>query len=230
MKNVNFIITGVLLVVWLFFVLRVYLREKKNKEDSLGIKFMVRVGIFGAIAAVLYIFVKFPIPIFPPFMEIHFDEIPILISGFAYGPLAGMAVIFLKTFIKLPFTSTLGVGEICDLLYSMAFVIPASMIYQKHRTIKGALVSLLVGTLCQITAALFGNMNLILPFYMQIMEFSEAAILGMCQKANPNITDLKWTYGLFAVIPFNAIKDAMIVILTMLVYKSTHKIIDRIVK
>ena len=67
-----------------------------------------------------------------------------------------------------------------------------------------------------------------IPFYMNVMEFSEEAILKMCQAANPNITDIKWGYGLVAVLPFNAIKNFAIGLLTIISYKSTHRFIDKL--
>ncbi len=222
-----YIIAG-LLIVWLIGIVKVYFDEHKTKTFKIGTKFIVRVAIFGAISSILYIFVKFPLPIFPSFLEIHLDEIPILIAGFAYGPFAGLCVNIVKTLIKLPFTSTLGVGELCDFLCTTAFVVPAAFIYKKHRTIKGAIIGLVVGMVVQVATALLANIYIILPFYMKVMEFPPAAILAMCQKVNPAIKDLGWTYGLFAVVPFNLLKDGVVVLATFLVYKSTHRFIDRL--
>jgi hypothetical protein len=41
-------------------------------------------------------------------------------------------------------------------------------------------------------------------------------------KAIPAITDMKWSYALLGVLPFNAIKDAMVIIVTFLIYRSIH--------
>ena len=76
-------------------------------------------------------------PIFPSFLEFHFDEIPLFIAGFAYGPLVAFGSILVKTIIKLPFTGTMLVGELSDLLFSTAFVLPSAIIYKKMRNIKG---------------------------------------------------------------------------------------------
>ena len=66
------------------------------------------------------------------------------------------------------------------------------------------------------------------PFYMALFNMNENDILAILQKANPAIKDFKWGYGLFAVLPFNLIKDTAVVMVTMLIYKSLHKLIDRI--
>ena len=128
--NIRLYILSGLLILFLIFVVKAYFNEHKKTKITLGVKFIARVGVFGAISAVLYIFVKFPLPIFPSFLEIHVDEIPILISGFAYGPLTAVFVTLVKTLIKLPMSNTLTVGELCDFVYTLAFVIPASLIYK----------------------------------------------------------------------------------------------------
>ena len=57
---------------------------------------------------------------------------------------------------------------------------------------------------------------------------SAEQLLFICQLANPNISDVGWTYGLIAVLPFNVIKDAIVILATFLIYKSSHKLIDNL--
>ena len=230
MDMVKAIIFGVLLIIWVFVMVKVYFLGKTKRVHRNTTKFITRVAIFGAISTLLYIFVKFPVPFLPSFLEFHFDEIPIFIAGFAYGPLSAFCIILVKTIIKLPMTSTLGDGELSDFIYSCAFVLPAAFIYQKRRTFKAAMVGLGVGTVFQLVFALLGNIYVMIPFYMEVMQFPKEAILGLMQKANPNITDIGWTYGLLAVLPFNAIKDAAVLVLTVFTYKSVHRFIDKMQK
>lgn len=230
MEKIKYYVLAALLMVWLIMTLFVYFKEHGRKGEKLGTKFIVRVGVFGAIAAVLYIFIKIPLPIFPSWLEIHIDEIPIFIAGFAYGPFAAVCVTLVKTIIKLPLTSTLGVGEFCDLLFTLAFVLPATIIYKRHRTFKGAITGLSIGVVFQIITAILGNIYLILPFYMEVMDLPESAILGMCQKANPAITNIGWGYALLAVLPFNAIKNTAVFIITVIVYKSVRRVINKFEK
>lgn len=190
------------------------------------VKFIVRVAIFGSISAILYVvpFLKFPVPIFPSFLEFHFDEIPIFIGGFAYGPWAALAMIFLRTVIKLPFTSTLCVGELADLLFSIAFIMPATIFYRYKKTFGGALIGILIGTFFQLVISLLGNVYIMVPFYMFAFGLDEAQLLGFFP---PSITDIKWSYGFIGVLPFNVIKDGLVIIVTILTYKSLHKLINR---
>ena len=226
--NYRTLIFGILIIVYIFAFLSTYYKEKRNTKYRFGTKQIVRVAVFGALSGIFYIFIKFPVPFLPSFLEFHFDEVPAFIASFAYGPITGIVVLLIKTLIKLPLTSTLGVGELSDLIYSIAFIIPASLIYKYKRNFKGVFIGLFIGTIFQLAVSLLCNIYIMIPFYMSIMEFPEAAILGMCKAANPNIKDIGWSYGLLAVLPFNLIKDFIVILLTLFTYKSVHKFIDNL--
>ena len=201
-----------------------------SKKNPITTKFIARTGLFAARSIILYLVpgLKFSVPFFPSFLEFHFDEVPALIAGFAYGPLSGFFVILVKTLVKLPMTNTMGVGELADFIYSVAFIIPAAIIYKKKRSIKGALVGLLIATAIQILVSSFVTSFLILDFYIFMMGWPKVVILNMCKAANPNVTSLGWTFLFFVAVPFNAMKDAIIVIITFLLYKRLHRVIDKL--
>lgn len=226
------IILGLLLLIFVFLVAKHYFDLKGHVEKKNRTRFLVRVAVFGGFSAILYCvpFLKFPVPFFPSFLEFHFDEIPAFIGAFAYGPMTGFYILLVKTFIKLPMTNTLAVGEIADLLYSLAFIMPAALFYQKNRTFKGAIKGLILGLFCQLVVSLVANVYVMFPFYMKMFGLSEAALLKVCQLANPAIQDVRWSVGFIAVLPFNIIKDAAIILVTLLVYKSTHTLFDRFQK
>ena len=191
------------------------------KGNPVTTKFIARTAVFAAISIILYTvpFLKFSLPIFPAFLEIHLDEIPAFIAGFAYGPLSGFFVILVKTVVKLPLTGTAGVGELADFIYSAAFVIPAAIIYKKKHTLKGALISLLVATGVQLIVASFCTTFIMLDIYSILYHLPKAVILNMCQKINPAISNLTWPFLLMVALPFNALKDAIVVLATLLLYK-----------
>ena len=205
---------GPVLSVVLFFILafltyKVYRKLAGKEEKKVAyspVRFMARVGIFGAIATILYVVDVFTVklPFFPSFLSLHFDEIPAFICGYAYGPWAGVAVIGIKTLIKLPFTTTNTVGEFSDFVMSCLYIIPACFIYDKKRNLKGVAIGFALGTVIQILSAMILN------------------VYAICKMANPAITDVGWSYAFFAVLPFNALKDAVVIVATFLVYRSIH--------
>ncbi len=216
-----------ILVIGIFLLIlfaAIFVGKKTGGKRKTPVRLCARIAVFGALSAILYVVPVFQIhlPFFPSFMALHFDEIPAFIAGFAYGPLAAIGSLVIKTIIKLPFTSTMCVGELSDLLYSLAFVIPTVLVYKKWRNLKGVALGFSVGLVSQLAVSLIMNIYVMLPFYMFVMGFPEGALLSLCQAANPKITSLGWPYGLFAVLPLNAMKDAIVIVITFIVYRYVH--------
>ena len=85
-------------------------------------KFIASVGILSGISIVLMQILEFPIPFMPPFLKFDFSTLPALIGGFAYGPVTGIAIAFIKAALHLLRTDTGGVGELADFLASGSLV------------------------------------------------------------------------------------------------------------
>ena len=215
-------------ILGLVFIIALFKQFKGKKPVTT--RFITRTAIFAAISIILYIvpFLKLRLPFFPSFLELHFDEIPLLIAAFAYGPWSGFFALVIKTIVKLPLTSTMCVGELADFIYSFALIIPASIIYKKHRNFKGVIVALSVGTICQLLASCFITTFLILDFYMFMMHFPKAAIMSAITKAGINISSLDWPFFFAVALPFNAFKDAIVVIVTLLLYKRIHIFVEKV--
>ena len=224
------IVRLIIVFVFMVVILAKLIARLFFKNNPMTTRFIARTAVFAAISIILYTvpFLKFSLPIFPAFLEIHLDEIPALMAGFAYGPLSGLLVILVKTVVKLPLTGTAGVGELADFIYSAVFVIPAAFIYKKYRTIKGALISLLVATVVQVTVSSFVTTFFMLDMYSILYNLPKAAILGMCQKINPAITDLGFPFLLMVALPFNALKDAIVVVVTFILYKRLRLLFKKI--
>ena len=222
---IRFIIVLIFIVVALALFVRTFF-----KNNPMTTRFIARTAVLSAISIILYVvpFLKFSLPIFPAFLEIHLDEIPAFIAGFAFGPLSGFLVVLVKTLVKLPLTNTAGVGELADFIYSAAFVIPAALIYKKHHTLKGALVSLLVATGVQLVVSCFGTTFIMLDMYSILYHLPKSVILGMCQKINPAVKDLTWPFLIMVALPFNALKDAIVVLVTAILYKRLRNLFKKI--
>ena len=211
----------IIVFVFMVIVLGKLIARLFFKGNPMTTKFIARTAVFAAISIILYTipFLKFSLPFFPAFLEIHLDEIPAFIAAFAYGPLSGFVVILVKTVVKLPLTGTAGVGELADFIYSVAFVIPAAIIYKKNRTLKGALISLLVATVIQVIMASLCTTYVMLDMYSILYHLPKPVILNMCQKVNPAIKDLGLPFLFMVALPFNALKDAIVVVATFVLYK-----------
>lgn len=225
-RNYIFFALAIILIVC---IVKLYGKFLPNKNFNYT-KLVARVGVFSAMAAILYcvpIF-QFSLPIFPSFLEFHFDEIVPFIAGFAYGPVVSFFVILVKTLLKfvLVGTGTAGVGELSDFILGLVQVLPAVIIYKKKRNLKGVALGFTVSTLLHLVVAMLLNVYVLIPFYVQFyFNGDSATLLVLCQAANPAIQDIGWGYAFFAVLPFNALKDVVVIVVTFLIYRNIHHIL-----
>lgn len=225
-NNAATMMVGLLaLSVVLFFVFR----HHYPREKGLTVRQIAAIGIFGAMSAVLYVVPIFTIklPFFPSFLTLHFDEIPVLICAIAFGPEAGLGVILVKTLIKLPISSTLYVGELCDLILSSVYVLITVFLYRRFKGVKGMAIALGIATPIQVLTAMLLNVYVMIPFYMTVFGFTEQGLLFVMQKAVPMISNVGWSYAFFAVLPFNLLKDAIVVAVSLLIYQPLRIFIER---
>ena len=184
---------------------------------------LVATGILGAIGAILML-LNLNIPsIMPVFIKFDFSELPSIIAAFAYGPIGGIMVCLVKNVLNLIFASnTAGVGELSNFILGCAYVIPAGLIYKKHRTFKGAIVGALVGSLTSGCISFFSNYFIIYPLFALTMSME--TILGFYTAVFPKITEL-WQALLYFNVPFTFIKGVLTSIVTFLIYKRISPIL-----
>jgi len=184
-------------------------------------------GILAAISTVLR-FLETPLPLLPTFLKLDFSNIPALIGGFALGPLAGTAILLVKNLIYLPFTQTLGVGEVADFVISLTLVLTASLFYKFNKNRKGAIIGMTTGSaIMSFIAAPLMNYFVLIPFYAWLsFDSSVDAIIQLAAKANPAIDSL-WAYIIFAVVPFNIVKCIAICVITGILYKPLSPLLHK---
>ena len=187
---------------------------KQKTRSNLSVQYMTRIAILGALSAV-----PFPLEIpIVAFYKLDFSTLPALLGAFSMGPLPGLAILLIKDLSRLAYSSSMYVGELADFIMSAAFILPASLIYRKHKTRKTALVGMAVGTLCMIVVSVLVNWKMMIPFYMTAFHMDMEAIIGMAQKALPFV-DTEWKVLLYVTAPFNLLKGFVLSLLTFVLYK-----------
>lgn len=189
---------------------------------------LVEIGMLGGIAGLLMVF-EFPLPLIaPPFYKIDMSEVAVLVGAFALGPAAGALIELIKIFINLLLngTQTAFVGEIGNYIIGCSFVIPAALIYQKHKSKRCALIAMGVGTLFMTAAGCFINAYVLLPAYSTAFGMSLDGIVASGTAVNAGIHDIK-TFVLIAVAPFNLLKGFVVSLITALIYKHISPILKR---
>lgn len=200
------------------------------KKNFFTVKRMSFIGIFAALSVIFYTVVpKIKLPIFPPFLELNFSMIPIVICSFMLGPIDGAVCVLIRFLIKLPMSSTSFVGETADLLIGMPVAIVAGVFYNhtkfKHKELWAFLSAFLLWELMGIMTNAFIN----IPFYKGVLNGGMNAIIHACSDAfrvisggrveEINEGNFMFYYLFLAVIPFNAILASIVLLITWPVHK-----------
>ncbi len=199
----------------------------QNQEiaKKISVKTITKVGVLSAIAVIVMLF-EIPLWFAPSFYKIDLSEVVVLIGAFALGPVAGAMIELIKVLLNLVFNGTItgGIGEAANFIIGCAMVVPAAIIYKKYKTIKGAIIGLIIGIVSMTVLGSLLNYVVILPVYAKLMPME--AIINAGNMVNKNIVDLK-TFVLYAVAPFNILKGIISAVITLILYKKLSKVLHK---
>ena len=199
--------------------------DTKKQVKIFDAKGIAKIGVLSAIAAILMV-VEIPLWFAPSFYKIDLSELPVLIGGFAMGPVAGVIIELIKVLLYLVIhgSSTGGVGDLANFIMGCSFVVPATLIYKKHKSKKGAIIGMSIGTLSLIIFGSIINAFFLLPFYASVFHMPIDALVAMGTSINPAIHDMA-TFVILAVAPFNLLKGLLVSVITILIYKKVSPIL-----
>ena len=179
----------------------------KNKFFST--KTMASLALFTALGYGLS-FLEFPIFPATPFLKLDFTNVVTLLAGYMFGAVGAFVVELCKQLlIFLTHSDTAGVGQIANLIMTMAYVLPPVLLYHFKKGKAWVAVGMSIGTIAQIVASLLCNRFITFPLYM---GETAGAVFGSL-----------WGY----IVAFNAIKAVVISVLTFLLYKRLEFILDK---
>lgn len=230
-ENATYVL-GFFFIIVALFVVAVLLEkaaQKKTgvKEPIFSTRKIAVIGMFSAVAALLMYF-EFPMPFAPPFYELDFSEIPILIGAFAFGPAAGVMMEFIKILLELILkgTTTAFVGELANFCVGCSLILPAATIYSFRKTKKNAVVACIAGTLILTVFGTAFNAVYLLPAFAQLFGWPLDKILAMGVETNSLVKEGSIvSFVVACVAPLNLIKGASVSIVTLLVYKPLSPIL-----
>lgn len=202
-------------------------RKSNVKEPLFTTRKMAVTGMFSAIAMILMLF-EFPLPFAPAFYELDFSELPVLVGAFAFGPMAGVLMEFVKVLLKLfvKGTSTAFVGDLANFAVGCSFIVPASAIYAFRKNRKNAIIACISGTLVMTVFGTAFNAVYLLPAFAKMFHMPMEQILEMGAAVNPMVSEGSIiSFVVACVAPMNLIKGASVSIITLLIYKPLSPII-----
>lgn len=186
-----------------------------TRHSPISVQYMTRIAILAAMASILFL-IEIPVV---AFYKLDLSNVPVLVGAFSMGTIPGLIILVIKSLTGLLHSSSMGVGELADLIMGAAIVIPASLMYARHKNRKMATMGMLVGTLCMTGIAVLLNEHVLIPFYMNAFHMDIDKIVGMATRALPFV-QTRTQLLLFVTAPFNLLKGLVLGIVTFLMYKS----------
>ncbi|MDD3214258.1 MAG: ECF transporter S component [Eubacteriales bacterium] len=184
------------------------------KKSTVNTRKLATIAILAAIASILFL-LEIPVVLF---YKLDFSNLPVLLGTFAMGPAAGSAILLLKSALGVLHTTSQGVGELADFLIGLAMVLPAGFIYRAKKSRHGALLGMLIGSLCATVAGVLANVYLLIPFYGAAYGMPVEQIIAMGQTLIPSL-DTVWKFVFAITAPFNVLKWAAISVVGWFLYK-----------
>ncbi len=173
---------------------------------------IVGCGVLAAAATALQ-YLEIPSPV--SFIALDFSDLPALLGAFAYGPIAGVLIELIKNLIHLAASRSGYVGELSNFILGAVFTLTAGLIYQKHKTKKGAILGGVIGALVMAAVSYPSNLFVVYPFYYNFMP--KEAVLGVYQALFKvkNIETAILVYN----VPFTFLKGLISVAVSAFIYK-----------
>ena len=152
-----------------------------------NLKKIISLAMLSAIAFAVVTFGRIPIVLF---LSYDPKDVIIAIGGFIFGPLSAFIISAVVSLVEMVTISNTGpIGCVMNIISSCTLVCTASYIYKKKRTLSGAVIGLVSGTL------------IMTPIYMGYPREAVAELL------------------LPVFLPFNLVKGGLNTAITLLLYK-----------
>jgi len=177
---------------------------------KLNVRTITTLAVLAAISVLLVWLVHFPIFPAAPFLEYDPADIPIFIATFAFGPVGGVILTAVVSFIQ-GFTVSAAsgiIGVLMHLLATGSFALVAGFIYKKNRSRKGSITALISGVGVMVGVMVLWNI-VVTPIYMGV---DQSVVIGMLVPV---------------IIPFNLIKAGVNAAITMVLYKHIGKLFKK---
>lgn len=187
----------------------------RRKSSIQNVRMLTMTAVLSAIAFVLAFF-EFPVPLSPTFARMDLSDLPALIGAFAYSPVSGILIEFVKNALQLLTSSTGGIGELANFIMGSSFVVTAGLIYKFHKTKKTAMLACLIASIVMGVGAAIVNYFILLPVFEVFMPLDQ--LIASFGEFIPFIKT-KLDVVLFNAFPFNLLKGIGISIVTMPLYK-----------
>lgn len=170
------------------------------ENNKFNTKTLAKLAMLTAISCVLVLLVRIPFPP-APFLKYDPADVPIFITAFAFGPVAGIIVTVIVSVLQAFVLAEDGIyGCLMHILATGSFVLVAGNIYRHKKDKKHAIYGLMAGVVTMVVVMCIAN-YIVTPIFLGVPK---EAVVGML---------------IPVIIPFNFLKAFANALITFLVYK-----------
>ncbi len=164
-------------------------------------------AMFCALAYVAALVGRIPLMPAAPFLDYDPKDVIIVLGGLILGPMPALLIAAVAALLEwFTFSTTGPIGFLMNFLSSGAFAFTASLIYQKKKTLAGAVIGLVSGVVAMAVVMLIWN-YIATPLYMNVDRATVARML-------PTVF-----------LPFNLLKGGINAALSFLLYRPVLRVL-----
>lgn len=190
------------------------------KSSVFTTKAMVTISLLTALSYVLMLLES---PPYIGFLRLEFSDIPAILGAFWFGPAAGILIEFLKNLIKgITASNTMGIGELANFIVSVAYVVPASLLFRKLKGKYKSVFAFGAATISMMIVGFLMNYFVTIPLYARMYGGIDN-IVGLASMV-PGIKNM-FTLILIGITPFNLVKGIFLGIVGHITYEILKKVI-----
>jgi len=197
------------------------IKDVNQTQTKFTTRALVVTAMLSAVSFLLA-FIEIPMPLSPSFAMMDLSDLPALVGAFAFGPIVGVIIEFIKNSLQVFSTNTGGIGELANFLMGASFVMAAGFIYKRNKSKKTALVACFISSIVMAVVSGILNYFVLLPMYSAFMPLEQ--VIAAFGEIIPFIKT-KFDIILFSAIPANIIKGLIISLFTMLIYKGISPVL-----
>jgi len=171
-------------------------KEERNTNEQL--KKMTALAMMSAIAFLVVAVIRIPVILF---LKYEPKDVIIMLGGFIFGPTSAFVISLVSSVVEMIAVSETGIlGCIMNIISSCSFACTAAFIYKRKKNLVSAISGMTIGYVFMVICMLAWN-YLITPIYMGYPREAVAELL------------------IPVFLPFNLVKGALNIGITMLLYK-----------
>lgn len=191
--------------------IQVFFIEKRStnmysKKEKFTTHQLIIISLLAGVAFVTMLVGRVPMI---QFLKYDPKDVVIMISGMAFGPWTAVIISIVVSFVEFVTVSGDGpIGLLMNVLSTVAYVVPAVMIYRKDNSTRNLIIGLIVGTMLT-TLTMIGWNYIVTPYWLGIPRPAVIEII------------------IYAIIPFNIIKYSINSGIVVLIQKPVLKVFKR---